>query len=296
VESNNKMFQILKEDTKSVLNSNGFLHAEHSTLVMILEQDHLRISSEVELFSACLRWAENHIQENRSALGIVETLKPVLPLIRFRTMTAKEFATAVVPCNILTKIEIADIFYSIITENEDLPAGLCNNVNPRDLPRCGPRETLMAMRENLSLSYDSGMRYDYVSGNEHNLALISSNVSAYCFGVHVIAARLNESSLPLSYNENVKVVLINEGGSEKASGTFNGQVHSGNSFIINFDRPVTMLPNTEYVIQVIYAETGIHYMSYALHSSQLSFSCGGILSIDGSQTHVNGIDIAKKIV
>jgi hypothetical protein len=280
------MFQILKEDTKNVINSDDFLHAGYSTLVMILEQDQLCISSEVDLFSACLRWAENHIQENRSALGIVETLKPVLPLIRFRTMTAKEFATAVVPCNILTKSEVADIFYSIVTETKDLPAGLCNNVNPR--VTYGPRETLMA---NLSQNF-SLIGTIYVSTIDHNSVFISSNVSAYCFGVHVIAARQNN---PMYYNENVKVVL-NEGGSEKASGTFNGQVTSGNSFNVNFDRPVNILPNTEYAIQVIYAETGIYYTTYVLQSSQLRFRSGGVLNIRGSQTHVNGIDIAKQIV
>jgi hypothetical protein len=114
-----------------VLKSDGFLRADRTTLVTILEQDQLRVSSELDLFSACLRWAKNHIQGTGSDLGIAETLGPALSLIRFRTMTAKEFATLVVPGKFLSKSEIADILCCILTETGDMPEGFSNNVNSR---------------------------------------------------------------------------------------------------------------------------------------------------------------------
>jgi hypothetical protein len=130
----------MKLSTDEVLKSDCFLRTKRATLFTILEQDELCISSELDLFSACLRWAKNRIQETGSGLSIVKMLGLTLPLIRFRTMTSEEFSSTVVPSNVLTADEGLRILCCIVNKTGDVPAGFCNNENSR-VPY-GPRETL----------------------------------------------------------------------------------------------------------------------------------------------------------
>jgi hypothetical protein len=50
-------FQIICSETEAVLREPSFEDVELSTLTIILEQDELTISSELELFNAAQRWA-----------------------------------------------------------------------------------------------------------------------------------------------------------------------------------------------------------------------------------------------
>jgi hypothetical protein len=269
----------MKLCANEVLKSDCFLHAERTTLVTILEQNELCISSEVDLFSACLRWAQNNIRETGSGLGIVETLGPVLPLIRFRTMTTEEFASKVIPYNILTDFEGLRILCCIVNKTGNVPQGFCNNLNPR--VSYGPREMLVVN------SYQNG----YASRAMDNwITNISCNVAAYCFGVDLAAARYNVSG---SYNENIRVVL-NEGVTEKATGTFNGQVTFGTNFKVKFNRSVAILPNVQYTILLMYLDNNVQYYSYQMQHNQLNFSSGGVCKISSRNSHIKGIEFAKK--
>jgi hypothetical protein len=269
-------------DTDEVLESDNFLQAERTTLVTILEQNDMYISSEVDLFSACLRWAENSIQETESGLSIVETLGPVFPLIRFRTMTSKEFASTVIPSNMLTDSEALRIVCCILNETGDMPAGFCNNANPRVF--YGPREMLVVNSYNEHCTCNNRQNANWSTN-------ISCNVAVYCFGVDLVAARYGVSG---SYNENVRVV-INEGVTEKASGTFNGQVTFGTNFKVKFDRPVAILPNVQYIIQLMYSDKNAHYYNYQMGNNQPNFSSGGVCKIQSNGAHIKGIEFAKKM-
>jgi hypothetical protein len=53
----NVLLQIICLETEAVLQEPSFEEVELSTLMVVLEQDELRISSELELFKAAQRWA-----------------------------------------------------------------------------------------------------------------------------------------------------------------------------------------------------------------------------------------------
>jgi hypothetical protein len=51
------VFQIICSETEAVLQEPSFEEVELSTLTVVLEQEELTVSSELELFNAAQRWA-----------------------------------------------------------------------------------------------------------------------------------------------------------------------------------------------------------------------------------------------
>jgi hypothetical protein len=105
--------QHIKHNTLAVLQTPGFLEIRVETLKRIVASDNLNIP-ELELFNACIGWASArlHSQGQNSPTGsdLRGVLDPVIPLIRFPTMTTTDFATFVVPLNVLDETEICNVF------------------------------------------------------------------------------------------------------------------------------------------------------------------------------------------
>jgi hypothetical protein len=105
------------ENTNAVLAAESWCNVKRDTIETILSQDKLCGTSEIELFSACVRWAKANDTDAREALG------PVLKLIRFRTFTPLEFATIACPSRLLTAIEESDIFCCLVLGTNNMPEG-----------------------------------------------------------------------------------------------------------------------------------------------------------------------------
>lgn len=101
--------------TAAVFQSPSFLAVSQTALTHIVSLQTLDVS-ELDLFHACVAWAEHRAtisSPTKVALNgkvLRRHLEPLVPLIRFPTMTTEEFATFVVPLNILTDTETCNVY------------------------------------------------------------------------------------------------------------------------------------------------------------------------------------------
>ena len=128
-ELKNKVLTKMKDDAAAVLASDEFLSLSTKALEEVLSLE-LRITTELEVFQAALKWAEGKCAKfKRSPEGpnLREVMGNSLFLIRFPTMTADEFTDSVVPKDILTTSEKSDVLQFITSRS--------NRLNkPRTLP------------------------------------------------------------------------------------------------------------------------------------------------------------------
>ena len=106
-ELKNKVLAKVKDDAPAVLASDEFLNLSTKALQEVLSLE-LKITRELEVFQAALKWAKAKcVQLKRSPEGpnLREVMGNNLFLIRFPTMTAKEFTESVAPQDILTDSE-----------------------------------------------------------------------------------------------------------------------------------------------------------------------------------------------
>ena len=105
----------IEHHTAAVFQSPKFLEVSVDVLEQIVSKDTLDVS-ELDLFHACIAWANHQTMTTSPTKANVDGkvlrrhLEPVVPLIRFPTMTTEEFATFVVPLNILTDTETCNVY------------------------------------------------------------------------------------------------------------------------------------------------------------------------------------------
>jgi len=136
-----KCLQIIRTKTDQVLKEASWEDVELGTLLKVLEQDDLQISSEIELFTAMERWAKSEC--SRKSLDPIneKCLKSVignaLLKIRFLSLTPQEFAEGPGLSPLLTKDEAFAILMNILctgTKTMPMPEGFCTNSNSRAKP------------------------------------------------------------------------------------------------------------------------------------------------------------------
>jgi len=105
----------IENHTPAVFQSQSFLQIGPEVLKRIVALDTLDVS-ELDLFHACVAWANHRAvtasPSRPSVYGRVlrHYLEPLVPLIRFPTMTTSEFATFVVPLNVLSDTETCNVY------------------------------------------------------------------------------------------------------------------------------------------------------------------------------------------
>ena len=106
----------IESHTPAVFQSSRFLNVGQDALKQIVSLDTLDLS-ELDLFHACVAWANHRAttaspgsKVNVDAAVLRRHLEPLVPLIRFPTMTTSEFATFVVPLDILTDTETCNVY------------------------------------------------------------------------------------------------------------------------------------------------------------------------------------------
>ena len=105
--------QFIAITSRSVFASEGFLCLTHDVLSTVLDMATMSCS-ERTVFESCVKWARHQLREsgndNPSDGEIRHILGDVLYLIRFPTMTAKEFAELAASSEVLTSEEKNDVF------------------------------------------------------------------------------------------------------------------------------------------------------------------------------------------
>lgn len=135
-----KCLQIICTETNKVLKEPSWEEVELGTLITVLEQEDLQISSEVELFTAVERWAKAECVRKSLDPSDGKSLKSVignaLSKIRFLSLTPHEFAEGPGLSPLLTQDEAFAIIMNILCSGNraPMPEGFCTNSHSRTKP------------------------------------------------------------------------------------------------------------------------------------------------------------------
>lgn len=106
---------VIRAKTQDVLNSNGFLEAELSTILTIFEQEELFINSELELFEALNRYAvKNNLTKFVRTESKELTVYDAIKKIRFLTISSEDFAVEPMKSELLSLDEKLAILSNIV--------------------------------------------------------------------------------------------------------------------------------------------------------------------------------------
>jgi len=89
----------VEDNCHEVIETRGWSELSRDKMELILRSDRLMIS-EIELFRAVLKWAKGKVLADEKKLRVF--MEPLLPLLRFPTLTLEQLATHVSPTQLLT--------------------------------------------------------------------------------------------------------------------------------------------------------------------------------------------------
>jgi hypothetical protein len=229
----------------------------------ILEQNVLNISSELELFSACYRWAEVHVGTNVTAR---EALGPALTLIRFRNLTPQQFATVVCPTQLLTVNEERDILCSIASGSDIMPQGFSKSHVQRNLIGLGLPELMKlgVIGKIEEIEFERQI-CDFNSADQISRHPIQFSVNKNCYILGVMWWSGRAFYNPQSYDEEIQVIILkNETDQIIASTTYTGAVVKLKANKLIFDAPCLLTPDYTYSIHIIYLYPKRDYLCFNL--------------------------------
>ncbi|NP_001153390.1 BTB (POZ) domain containing 2-like isoform X1 [Nasonia vitripennis] len=132
-----KCLQIICSKTDEVLKETSWDEVEQGTVLTLLDQEELQISSETDLFNALERWARAECGRKSLDPADPKALKSVignaLTKIRFLTLTPQEFAEGPGKSPLLTQQEAFSILMNISSPKSKvpMPEGFSMNTLPR---------------------------------------------------------------------------------------------------------------------------------------------------------------------
>ncbi|XP_019889176.2 BTB/POZ domain-containing protein 2 [Ooceraea biroi] len=133
-----KCLDIICTRTAEVLNESSWENIELATLLTVLDQENLKISSEIELFTAVEKWAKSECcrkcldPANREDLRFV--IGDAFSKLRFLSLTPQEFATGPALSPMFSQDEAFSILLNICTDDKTIvpvPEGFCTISNSR---------------------------------------------------------------------------------------------------------------------------------------------------------------------
>ncbi|CAH1783207.1 unnamed protein product [Owenia fusiformis] len=118
-----KCLEKIADDTVDVLATDAFLEISKGALGHILDQDVLKVNSEVDVFQAVVRWAENACRtQNLEPSG--QTMREMIgdPIFKLRLypLTPEQLEKYIVPSGILHLQEMSDLINSFSTGEYDI--------------------------------------------------------------------------------------------------------------------------------------------------------------------------------
>ncbi|XP_076178547.1 BTB/POZ domain-containing protein 1 isoform X2 [Ptiloglossa arizonensis] len=142
-----KCLQIICTRTYDVLRESSWKDIELGTLLTVLEQEHLQINSEIELFYAVECWAKAECARKSLDMNDGKSLKSVignaLLKIRFLSLSPQDFAEGPGMSLLLTKDEAFAILMNILCtgNKEPMPEGFSTSIHSRVKPLKTPTAT-----------------------------------------------------------------------------------------------------------------------------------------------------------
>ena len=115
-----KVLVKIEVDAPVILTSSDFCKLSEPTLHEVLQLQ-LHIHKEIDLFEACLRWAQTKLKEVEKSIegtNLREVLGKNLFLIRFPTMTVEDIINVVFPIGVLTNSEVFQVTQYISAKAE----------------------------------------------------------------------------------------------------------------------------------------------------------------------------------
>ncbi|XP_058802674.1 uncharacterized protein LOC131670783 [Phymastichus coffea] len=132
-----KCLQIMRSKTNEVINELSWDDVEQDTVLTLLDQEELTVSSELDLFSALERWARAECTRKSLDPTDSKSLKSVignaLSKIRFLTFSPQEFAEGPGKSPLLSQEEAFALLMNISSRNceQSMPEGFCTNTQKR---------------------------------------------------------------------------------------------------------------------------------------------------------------------
>lgn len=132
-----KCLQIICSKTDEILRESSWDEVEQGTILTILDQEELQISSEIDLFNALERWAKAECNRKSVDPSDSKAMRSVignaLTKIRFLTLTPQEFAEGPGKSPLLMQQEAFAILMNISSNKSELsmPEGFSDNSNTR---------------------------------------------------------------------------------------------------------------------------------------------------------------------
>lgn len=123
--------QILQLKTSKLLTREKFRNVSETSLITMLQQDKLSVTSEYELYDACMRWAERQIDKRKltdSGETVRTLLAAAMPYLRLLAMSDEELSQGPLADDILNDEEAVAVF------NKQEVDGLCSISDERQQP------------------------------------------------------------------------------------------------------------------------------------------------------------------
>ncbi|KAF4522306.1 hypothetical protein B566_EDAN010470 [Ephemera danica] len=278
--------QYICNNAEAVLASENIVNIELTTLEIILQEERLRNISEIELFSACHRWAEAH-----ASAGITprEALGSALRYIRFRTVTAQQFASAVCTSKLLSTAEESAIFCCIVNGVGDMPEGFSNSTSFRnEESSCATQDVAMSqvivkpnnnLEETIVLDWISMLFPDSSSKYIGREVELSVNGECYLQGLE-----LSAKFIPMYHTQpDIVDVLVKLSNSGDVIASTRSEHQEGTEQIqIRFNPPCLLNSGINYTISSKYTHPSASIENSSLLPKEYKTNSGLLLKIHKS--------------
>lgn len=255
----------MREKTDKVITDPSFLDIDQSTLVTILEQTFLMVSSELDLIDASLRWANQEAEHRDLDMCDGTVLREILgrafSLLRFLTLMPSEFASGPALSSLLTHEESFAILVNLNSPGSmAIPAGICNSTEMRCCPR---NDGFIWDAERHSTNLCQRLTFIDNKGIIESAVTFTVNKNIRILGIQVSSqvinsGRITETDVGKSYSELVIVSLAGSSKNLLAYVHFEADVKFNSVVDIKFEHSVEVKQQEEHTLRVWFHRPGCY--------------------------------------
>jgi hypothetical protein len=267
----------------------------------------MRVVTEIELFKACVRWAKKG-ENPREALG------NALGLIRFRAITAEEFALEVCPTELLSGDEKSAIFTWFVTKTGAMPRGFISDAGSRcvgvtesaednkltwsSTVKCQKAGKIHFVKwEFIDFSYTEDKQYQqdqFNSIQNDNPFRFSLNTEGYILGVFLRTGSF--LTQPAYKNENKLILKLKRADGSIAASAENSGIEFGVGLLNGlFDHPCLLSANEIYSLHIDFPPSVLDCSLYKIHPQTHKCKSGLEFKVlEEACSIVRSLQLAKK--
>ncbi|KAF0298472.1 BTB/POZ domain-containing protein 2 [Amphibalanus amphitrite] len=298
-----KCMKIITQQTAKVIATSAIEDVEHASLIAILEQDYLNITSELDIFNVLVRWSRKECQRRPLEVNAVNqrmVLGDALYRVRYLTMNATTFANGPAVSGLLSPEESLAIVMNILTPGKwPLPDHLDGSTLPRGAcppaPAAAADSQLPGGSRRLCARPILGEPHQLIRCQEEASLTLSVDRPVHTLGIMVPSqvtdiptdwlpsqSLRNTPGANLNYGQNGYMELlyayVADSDNQRLTYThFTSRVNYNDLVEILFNRPVLMQPGRVYRIGLVLNKLGWYPMGVSttqVHASGVTFSFG----------------------